>query len=66
MNLLRIVRNDLRQSIIRSDLARHANLFVLEIIFGLPELASIASPNHDGEDLIRVWFVQIEERGLAL
>ena len=58
-NLLRVVRDDLRQSIVRSDLSGDANLLVFVIFLGGLELASIAAPNHDGEYLIRVWLLQI-------
>jgi len=66
VDLLRIVRDNLRQSIIGSDLPGDANLLVLVIFLRSLELASIASPNHDREDLIRVCFIEIEEGWLTL
>ena len=60
-NLLRIVRDNLGQSIIGSDLSGDAKLLVFVIFFGSLEFAAIGAPYHDREDLIRIWFIKIEE-----
>ena len=62
-NLLRTIRDDLRQASIGGNLSGHANLLVFVIVLGLPKLAAIVAPDHDGEDLIRERFVEIKKVG---
>lgn len=60
----RIVCDDFRHASEQTDFPRDANSFFAVIELWPAKLAPLASPDHDGKDLIWVWLVQVEERRL--
>ena len=61
-----IVRNNLRRSAILGNLACNADVFILVINLGPAELGLIAAPYQNGENLIRVRLVEVQECWLPL
>jgi hypothetical protein len=65
-HLLWIVDNNLGHSLVLRYLPRDAEPLPLVVSLGRPELAPVLALDQHREDLIRVRFVQIEERRLSL
>ena len=66
LNLRRIGCHDLRAAPVGLYLARDADRLVAVRRFWRPELLSISTPNHDGELLIGIRLIEIQERRLSL
>jgi hypothetical protein len=59
-------RDNLRHTAVTRDLARHAHVLVAIFRFGRTELGAVLAPNQDCEYLVRIWFIEVQKRRLAL
>jgi hypothetical protein len=62
--LARLLQDDLRFFVVELDNAADANALSLERGFRRPEFGAIVPEDHDGEDLVRIGFIEVEERRL--
>lgn len=64
LDLARICRDNLRLASIFLQVSRNADPLAHVFGFGRAEFRAVITPNENGENLIRVGLIQIQERGL--
>ena len=66
MELLGVFGDDLGEAGVGGYLSGDANALTVVFVFGPSKFAAIVAPDHDGENLIGIGAVEIQEGGLAV
>src|ERR1022692_1398373 len=65
VDLRRLISDDFRDTFVVAHFSGHADVLAAVRLLGIAELRAVTPPDQHRENLVRVWFIEIDERRIS-